>query len=145
MQDVFTVKSPSLSLKSHICALKLTDLWIKSLLCDLNYKPIYQSILSWSIIDPIFNQYKHSDTFADHKNMKNPKSKKKCDPTVVTLLNMRPNYSQSSRENPTSSRGTSPLAFYKELPSPREGPYVSYLELKIEKKVELKNFYLNFD
>ena len=58
---------------------------------------------------------------------------------------MRPNYSQSSRENPTSSRGTSPLAFYKELPSPPGGAYVSYLELKIEKKVELKNFYLNFD
>ena len=77
--------------------------------------------------------------------MKNPKSKKKCDPTVVTLLKMRPNYSQSSRENPTSSRGTSPLAFYKELPSPPGGAYVSYFELKIEKNGELKNFYLSCD
>ena len=78
--------------------------------------------------------------------MKNSKNKKKCDPTIVTLLKMRSNYSQSSRENPTSSRGTSPLASYKELPSsPPGGAYVSYLELKTEKKVELKNLYFNFD
>ena len=29
--------------KSHECALKLTDLWIKSLLFDLNYK-----LIDWS-------------------------------------------------------------------------------------------------
>ena len=38
MEDCFTLKLLSLSLKSHICALKLTDLWSKSLLFDLNYK-----------------------------------------------------------------------------------------------------------
>ena len=35
---------------------------------------------------------------------------------------MRPHYSQSSRENATPSIGTSPLAFYKEVPSP--GPKI---------------------
>ena len=38
----FTLKSLSLSFPKkshmHICALKLTDLWITSLLCRLNYK-----------------------------------------------------------------------------------------------------------
>ena len=29
--------------KSHECALKLTDLWVKSLLFDLNYK-----LINWS-------------------------------------------------------------------------------------------------
>ena len=35
---------------------------------------------------------------------------------------MRPHYSQSSRENATPSIGTSPLALYKEVPSP--GPKI---------------------
>ena len=40
----FTLKSLSLSLKSHMeCALKLTDLWITRLLFDLNYKFISRS------------------------------------------------------------------------------------------------------
>ena len=38
------------------------------------------------------------------------------DPTLITLLKMQPNYSQSSRENATPSSGTSPLASYKEVP-----------------------------
>ena len=38
----FTLKSLSLSL-THECALKLTDLWITSLLFDLNYKFINRS------------------------------------------------------------------------------------------------------
>ena len=41
-----------------------------------------------------------------------------CDPILVTLLKMRPHYSQSSRENATPSSGTSPLASYKEVPLP---------------------------
>ena len=42
------------------------------------------------------------------------------DRILVTLLKMHPRYSQSSRENATPSRGTSPLASYKEVtPSPR--------------------------
>ena len=32
------ITQPQLSLKSHICAIKLTDLWITSLLFDLNYE-----------------------------------------------------------------------------------------------------------
>ena len=36
-----------------------------------------------------------------------------CDPILVTLLKMRPHYSQSSHENATPSSGTSPLAFKK--------------------------------
>ena len=39
--NYFSLKSLSLSLKSHECALKLTDLWNTSLLFDLNYK-IYE-------------------------------------------------------------------------------------------------------
>ena len=41
-----------------------------------------------------------------------------CDPILVTLLKMRPHYSQSSRENATPSSGTSPLASYKAVPLP---------------------------
>ena len=44
-----------------------------------------------------------------------------CDPILVTLLKMRPHYSQSSRENATPSSCTSPLASYKEVPLPPEG------------------------
>ena len=39
-----------------------------------------------------------------------------CDPILVNLLKMQPHYSQSSRDHTTPSRGTSPLASYKELP-----------------------------
>ena len=39
-----------------------------------------------------------------------PQNLKICDPILVTLLKMRPHYSQSSRENATPSSGTSPLA-----------------------------------
>ena len=39
-----------------------------------------------------------------------------CDPTLVTLLKMRPYYGQSSRENATPSSDTSPLlASYQEV------------------------------
>ena len=58
-------------------------------------------------------------------NMKNcltPKNPKMCDPILVTLLKMRPHYSQSSRENATPSSGTSPLASYKEVPPPTPQP-----------------------
>ena len=41
-----------------------------------------------------------------------------CDLILVTLLKMRPHYSQSSRENATPSSGTSPLASYKEVSPP---------------------------
>ena len=41
-----------------------------------------------------------------------------CDPILVTLLKMRPHYSQSSRENATPSSGTSLLASYKEVQPP---------------------------
>ena len=44
------------------------------------------------------------------------KNRKMCDPILVTLLKMRPYYSQSSRENATPSSGTSPVASYKEVP-----------------------------
>ena len=44
------------------------------------------------------------------------------DPTLVTLLRMRTRHSQSSRENGTSSSGTSPLASYKEVSPPPSYP-----------------------
>ena len=58
-------------------------------------------------------------------NMKNcltPKNPKMCDPILVTLLKMRPHYNHSSHENATPSSGTSPLACYKEVPSPPSPP-----------------------
>ena len=62
----------------------------------------------------------HSGTFAHHKYLElpNPKNQKICDPILVTVLKMRPHYSQSSCENATRSSGTSPLASYKEVPPP---------------------------
>ena len=64
-------------------------------------------------------------------NMKNcltPKNPKMCDPILVTLLKMRPHYSQSSRENVTPSSGTSPLASYKESALCRSAsPALSFL------------------
>ena len=50
-----------------------------------------------------------------NKNCLIPKNRKMCDLILVTLLKMRPHHSQSNRENATSSRGTSPLASYKEV------------------------------
>ena len=41
-----------------------------------------------------------------------------CDSILVTLLKMRPHYSQSRRKNATPSSGTSPLASNKEVSSP---------------------------
>ena len=67
-------------------------------------------------------QYTHYDTFDNRKceALSNPKNPKICDPILVTLLKMRPHYSQSRRENATPSSGTSPLASYKEVStSPR--------------------------
>ena len=58
-------------------------------------------------------------------NMKNfftPKNLKMYDPILVTLLTMRPHYSQSSRENATPSCGASQLASYNEVPPPPTGP-----------------------
>ena len=62
-------------------------------------------------------QYKHSGTFANRKyeELSYPKNQKMCDPILVTLLKMRPHYSQSSRENATPFSGTSPLASYREV------------------------------
>ena len=53
-------------------------------------------------------QYKHSGTFANRKyeELSYPKKSE----------NVRPHYSQSSRENATPSSGTSPFASYKEVP-----------------------------
>ena len=87
---------------------------------------------SKSAFDPFLNklneehftfhlQYKYSGTFANRKyeQLSYPKNLKMCEPILVTLLKMRPHYSQSSRENATPSSGTSPLASYKEV-APRE-------------------------
>ena len=49
------------------------------------------------------------------KNCLTPRNLKMCDPILVTLLKMRPHYSQSSHENVIPSRGTSPLASYREV------------------------------
>ena len=65
-------------------------------------------------------------------NMKNcftPKNQKMFYPILVTLLKMRPHYSQSSREDVAPSSGTSPLALIRKYPPPgadhaSEGPYL---------------------
>ena len=63
-------------------------------------------------------QYKHSGTFANRKyeELSYPKNRKMCDPILVTLLIMWPDYSQPRPKNATPSSGTSPLASYKEVP-----------------------------
>ena len=43
-------------------------------------------------------QYKHSGTFANRKKGRTALPQKMCDPILVTLLKMRPHYSQSSRK-----------------------------------------------
>ena len=50
------------------------------------------------------------------KNCLTPQNPEMCDPILVTLLKMRPHYSQSSRENATPSSGSFPLVSYKEVP-----------------------------
>ena len=45
-----------------------------------------------------------------------------CDPIQVTLLKTKLRYSQSSRENATSSSDTSPLASNKEVHPPPPPP-----------------------
>ena len=62
-------------------------------------------------------QYKHSGTFAIRKyeELSCPKNQKMCDLILVTLLKMRPHYSQPSRKNATPSSGTCPLASYKDV------------------------------
>ena len=55
------------------------------------------------------------------KNFLTPKNPKMCDPILVSLLKMRPNHIQSSRENATPSSSTSPLASQKEVPPPPPG------------------------
>ena len=62
-------------------------------------------------------QYNHSGTFANRKygELSYPKNQKMCYPILVTLLEMRPHYNQSSHENETPSCSTSPLASYKEV------------------------------
>ena len=70
-------------------------------------------------------QYKHSGTFAKHPLFANRKYEEQSYPKksenvrpLVTLLEMRPHFSQSSRENVAPSSGTSPLASYKAVHLP---------------------------
>ena len=62
--------------------------------------------------------------FFKNKELYYPKNQKMCDPILdlVTLLKMRPHYSQSSRENATPSSGTSQLGSYKEAHHPPPPP-----------------------
>ena len=83
-------------------------------------------------IDPFFRlkekrftfhmQYIHSGTFANrtYLELSCPQNHKMCDPILTTVLKMQPHYSQSSRENASSSSGTSPLAPYKKVHPPGE-------------------------
>ena len=75
--------------------------------------------IKWNEEHFIFHlRYKYSGPFVNGKyeELFHPKNPKMCDPILVTLLKMRPHYSQSSRENATPSSGTSPLASHKEVP-----------------------------
>ena len=73
-----------------------------------------------------FTFHKHAGTFANrkYKELSYPKNQKMCDLRLVTLLKIRPHYSQSSRENATLYSGASPLASYKEVALPP--PYYSF-------------------
>ena len=52
------------------------------------------------------------------KNCPTTENLKMCNPILVTLSKVQSHYRQSSRENVTPSSGTSPLASYKEVPTP---------------------------
>ena len=85
-----------------------------------------------------YSTNKHSGTFANRKceELSYPKNLKMYDPTLVTLLKMRPHYRQSSRENATPSIGTCPLASYKEV-TPRvfylsTPPYLHILQVRLD-------------
>ena len=56
------------------------------------------------------------------KELSYPKNSKVCDHILVTLLKMRPHYSQSSGNNATPSSAHPSLALYKKVPSPRPQP-----------------------
>ena len=43
-----------------------------------------------------------------------------CDSILVAVMKMQPHNSQPSRENATPSSGTSPLAYYEEVPFLRD-------------------------
>ena len=51
-----------------------------------------------------------------------PQNPKICDRILVTLLKMRPHYSQSNRENAIPSSGTSLFASWKGVPPPLPAP-----------------------
>ena len=58
------------------------------------------------------------------KNCLNPKTPKMCDPIVVTLLKMRPHYSQSSRENATPIQRHIPISLLQGSTTPGESTQV---------------------
>ena len=60
-----------------------------------------------------------------------PQKSENLRPILVTLLKMRPHYSQSSRENVTPSSGTSPLASCKGVPFRGGGEWVGYSEIEV--------------
>ena len=94
-------------------------------ICNFSRSQIRHSLFLW--IDPFF-RIKNTSPFiyssnilvrlltVNMKNCLTSKNPKMCDPILVTLLKMRPYYSQSSRENATPSSGTSLVASYKEVP-----------------------------
>ena len=120
----------------------------------LPYQSFKGIILKWT--DPFFNklneehftfhpQNKYSGTFPNRKyeQLSYPQIPKMCDPIPVTLLKMQTHYSQSSRENATPSRGTSPLASYKEVPPPTPHPAEGYRPLPdVSLSIACNKFYL---
>ena len=67
-----------------------------------------------------------------------------CEPILVTLLKMRPHYSQSRHKIATPSRGTSSLAFYKEALLPPGGgqdllPWAGLFKSWVSAKFEFRN------
>ena len=67
---------------------------------------------------PTVQTFWYVNAIRKYEELSHPKNQKMYDLILVTLLKMRPHYSQSSRENATPSSGTCPLASYKEV-SPR--------------------------
>ena len=79
---------------------------------DLNLVTYWPMFLDWMKDTLLFiystNTLVHLLT-VNVKNCLTPKEPKMCDPILVTLLKMQPQYSQSSHENVTPSSGTSPF------------------------------------
>ena len=90
------------------------------------YASTYLSLLTWASCNKLAHLlnlmrlksfYFEIPSYLNFVTLKLPKM---CDPILLTVMKMQPHFSQSSRGNATPSSGTSPLAYYQEVPFLRD-------------------------